>query len=122
MEKQQSTRPRRGQTRVSFDEQMGDLWNWYSKIPERARAREVYHLVVVGFATMQGLARGAAVNAAGGGSVNAHAVPVSTAESDRADAERSAGHAKQETRNALNSWGGLNANAGFDTLDVESAA
>ena len=31
----------RGQTRVTIDDEMGDLWTWYSNIPERNRAREI---------------------------------------------------------------------------------
>ena len=49
---------RRSQMRLSFDDGMGEIWEWYIALPKRCRQREIYSMLCVGFAARQGLALG----------------------------------------------------------------
>lgn len=109
----------RGQTRVTIDDEMGDLWTWYSNIPERNRAREIYNLVVVGFATMQGLARGSLVNVAGPASLPGPDGARGEAKSpEQGQGSSQPAQELQDARTALGGLGGLD----FDTAGSEVAA
>ena len=107
-------KPPRIQTRLTFDESMGELWQWYSTVPERARAREIHHLVLVGFTAMRGLARGTF------GAQPIESPPAAESGHLQAASQRMAPDTRvpglDDTLAAMGRWGA--ANPGFDSLDA----
>lgn len=114
-------RAQRSQTRLSFDADMGELWEWYVSIPERARPREVLFLVQVGFAAMKGLTRGGPAQYAGDGPIPAAhlaAHPVGGESQSVHSAGPTEVEAVRQSLDALGSWG--SADPGFETVEAET--
>ena len=110
MAKRIESPPERAQTRLRFDEEMGELWDWYCRIPERYRAREVLHLVVVGFATMRGLARGSTVNEEAG-------IPTRSSTTDSVKLDSATGIKGGEPQEGKKADGELASLAGWGSTD-----
>lgn len=76
---------RRLQVRITFDSDMGPLFDWVATLPERARAREVVGLLRVGYAMSSGNAGAVFLSAAGPGGM--HPTPPMDRRQDMASAK-----------------------------------
>lgn len=104
--------PRRYQARISFDDRMGDLWNWLEALPERSRPSKLLFMMQLGFETHRTLAAHATTAMLGlkmpGGAI---AVPAGR---DKAESSAPAAESPQAAMEATLDLGGWNMEAFSD--------